>query len=318
CFASFVTLVQINLMSKVQNKKLMTNLQQKFASECDPNSIEMERLKELEKFKVLEESEQLKKLEELEKLKNFEELEKLKQLEELERSMEPKEITQCPVGSYTWIFTKTTVHNTDITDLKVRFEADKEETASRDFESPQQIFSFLVVLGIMVLAFAHSLHLLLRPTSEYAYDQPSYTDDDNNPWNLVPSYKIISPNGTVEGSAIIETPDENTNLFSMFSTSLLAVYFMLTENEEIAQNLLPAIRKIVKTKYSTVNSAKDSTDESIKVADESQNNVLKVQIDEALKDIVKAQIDEALKGPIDKFNKLIELIEKKDKDSTSS
>ncbi|CAG8743790.1 12102_t:CDS:1, partial [Racocetra fulgida] len=50
------------------------------------------------------------------------------------------------------------------------------------------------------------------------------------------------------------------------------------------------------------------------VSDESQNNVLKVQIDEALKDIVKAQIDETLKDPIDKFNKLIELIEKKDQD----
>ncbi|RIB10602.1 hypothetical protein C2G38_2105592, partial [Gigaspora rosea] len=30
----------------------------------------------------------------------------------------------------------------------------------------QKVFSFLIVLGIMVLAFAHSLHLLLRPTSD--------------------------------------------------------------------------------------------------------------------------------------------------------
>ncbi|RIB05040.1 hypothetical protein C2G38_2220738 [Gigaspora rosea] len=47
----------------------------------------------------------------------------------------------------------------------------------------QKVFSFLVVLGILVLAFAHSLHLLLRPKSEYSYDQPSFTDDANNPWN---------------------------------------------------------------------------------------------------------------------------------------
>ncbi|KAF0449993.1 transient receptor potential cation channel subfamily a member 1-like [Gigaspora margarita] len=92
----------------------------------------------------------------------------------------------------------------------------------------QKVFSFLVVLGIMVLAFAHSLHLLLRPTSEYSYDQPSYTDDANNPWNLVSTYKFISSNGTVGESLLIETPDDNTNLFSLFSTSLLAVYFMLT------------------------------------------------------------------------------------------
>ncbi|KAF0437534.1 transient receptor potential cation channel subfamily a member 1-like [Gigaspora margarita] len=92
----------------------------------------------------------------------------------------------------------------------------------------QKVFSFLVVLGIMVLAFAHSLHLLLRPTSEYSYDQPSYTNDANNPWNLVSTYKLISSNGTVGESSFIETPDDNTNLFSFFSTSVLAVYFMLT------------------------------------------------------------------------------------------
>ncbi|RIB05043.1 hypothetical protein C2G38_2254036 [Gigaspora rosea] len=33
----------------------------------------------------------------------------------------------------------------------------------------QKGFSFLVVLGILVLAFAHSLHLLLRPTSDLSY-----------------------------------------------------------------------------------------------------------------------------------------------------
>ncbi|RIB22914.1 hypothetical protein C2G38_928335 [Gigaspora rosea] len=92
----------------------------------------------------------------------------------------------------------------------------------------QKVFSFLFILIIMVLAFAHSLHLLLRPTSEYSYDQPSYTDDANNPWNLVSTYKFISSNGTIGESSLIETPDDNTNLFSLFSTSLLAVYFMLT------------------------------------------------------------------------------------------
>ncbi|KAF0543990.1 transient receptor potential cation channel subfamily a member 1-like [Gigaspora margarita] len=92
----------------------------------------------------------------------------------------------------------------------------------------QKVFSFLVVLGILVLAFAHSLHLLLRPTSEYSYDQPSFTDDSNNPWNLVSTYQFISFNGTVGKSTLIETPDDSTNLFTMFSTSVLAVYFMLT------------------------------------------------------------------------------------------
>ncbi|CAG8618713.1 17046_t:CDS:2, partial [Dentiscutata heterogama] len=68
----------------------------------------------------------------------------------------------------------------------------------------------------------HSLHLLLRPTSEYSYDQPSNTDDFNNSWNLVLTYKFISSNGTIGESSLIETPDDNTNLFAMFSTSILA------------------------------------------------------------------------------------------------
>ncbi|RIB19855.1 hypothetical protein C2G38_2180743 [Gigaspora rosea] len=82
--------------------------------------------------------------------------------------------------------------------------------------------------GILVLAFAHSLHILLRPTTEYSYNQPSYTKDINNSWNLVLTYQFISSNGTVDGSSLVEISDDNTNMFAQFSTSLLAVYFMLT------------------------------------------------------------------------------------------
>ncbi|RIB05666.1 hypothetical protein C2G38_576697 [Gigaspora rosea] len=92
----------------------------------------------------------------------------------------------------------------------------------------QKIFSFLIILSILILAFAHSFHLLLRPTTKYSYNQPSSTNDSNNPWNLVPTYDIVSSNGTIEGSSVIEAPSNNTNLFSTFGTSILAVYFMLT------------------------------------------------------------------------------------------
>ncbi|CAG8524289.1 36528_t:CDS:2, partial [Racocetra persica] len=82
---------------------------------------------------------------------------------------------------------------------------------------------------IIVFAFAHSLHILLRPISDYSYDQPSYTDDVNNPWNLATRYQPILPNGTIEnGSSLIETPDANINMFALFSTAIVAVYFMLT------------------------------------------------------------------------------------------
>ncbi|CAG8770947.1 14836_t:CDS:1, partial [Dentiscutata heterogama] len=75
---------------------------------------------------------------------------------------------------------------------------------------------------IMVFAFAHSLHILLRPSSKYSYDQPNNTDDINNPWNLVSTYKFISSNNTFGNSSLIQIPNDNTNLFTWFSTSLLA------------------------------------------------------------------------------------------------
>ncbi|RIB19854.1 hypothetical protein C2G38_2035725 [Gigaspora rosea] len=210
--------------------------------------------------------------------------------------------------------------------------------------------------SILVLAFAHSLHILLRPTTEYSYNQPSYTKDINNPWNLVSTYQFISSNGTVDGSSLVEIPNDNTNMFAQFSTSLLAVYFMLTDDEEIFQNLLPAVKEIVEIKNTneeikdtikvhTDKSLKDSTnakiDESLKDVlkaqiDESLKDKLKIQIDESLKDVLKTQInellkdtlkiqidellkdklkiqiDEALKDPIDKVNRLVEFIEKKE------
>ncbi|CAG8690700.1 11239_t:CDS:2, partial [Scutellospora calospora] len=92
----------------------------------------------------------------------------------------------------------------------------------------KKVVAFLVVLGLIVFAFAHSLHILLRPTSEYSYDQPNYTDDVNNPWNLVSTYQSVSSNGSIESTSLIETPDANTNLFAVFSTAIIAVYFMLT------------------------------------------------------------------------------------------
>ncbi|KAF0464557.1 nudt9 protein [Gigaspora margarita] len=254
---------------------------------------------------------------------------------------------------------------------------------------------FLLFFRILVLAFAHSLHILLRPTTEYSYNQPSYTDDSNNPWNLVSTYQFISSNGTVEGSSLVEIPDDNTNMFALFSTSLLAIlseielfwmlpyqrkkknwfpdilYYEATlpelkkyikksiEDEEIFENLFPSVKKRLQNLFPKIkelteieDSNKEITeikesnkeiteiedpnkeikdtikdelkdlkaqmDESLKdikdlnaQMDESLKN-LKAQINESSKDSLKTQINEALKNPIDKFNKLIEFIEKKE------
>ncbi|RIB19864.1 hypothetical protein C2G38_2180752 [Gigaspora rosea] len=109
----------------------------------------------------------------------------------------------------------------------------------------QKIFSFLVILGILVLAFAHSLHILLRPSTKYSYNQPNYTNDSNNPWNLVSTYQFISSNG--DSSAVSSWVYKNNwmlvfliVIFSFFTTiyllnlfiSLLGDAVKETNNEE--------------------------------------------------------------------------------------
>ncbi|CAG8599571.1 3090_t:CDS:2, partial [Racocetra persica] len=83
--------------------------------------------------------------------------------------------------------------------------------------------------GFIIFAFAHSLHLLLRPATEVSLDYPSYSSDPNDPWNLVTTYNSITSNNTIEENpSLIEPPDANTNMFMWFDSSILAVYVMLT------------------------------------------------------------------------------------------
>ncbi|CAG8434906.1 7160_t:CDS:2 [Scutellospora calospora] len=90
-------------------------------------------------------------------------------------------------------------------------------------------FSFLMILGFIIFAFAHSLHLLLRPATSVSLDYPSYSTDPNDPWNLAATYNSIDPNGTIEeSSSLIEPPTATTNMFMMMGTAISAVYIMLT------------------------------------------------------------------------------------------
>lgn len=78
----------------------------------------------------------------------------------------------------------------------------------------RKVFSFLMILGFIMFAFAHSLHLLLRPAVEISLDHPSYSSDTNNPWNLATAYKFIFSNGTInENISITKPPDSDTNMF---------------------------------------------------------------------------------------------------------
>ncbi|RHZ51255.1 hypothetical protein Glove_481g10 [Diversispora epigaea] len=90
-----------------------------------------------------------------------------------------------------------------------------------------RVFSFLLILGIIVIAFAHALHLLLRPLEQISLTTPTYNDDPNNPWNMVDTMYSTS-NGTISDSAVLTTlPGYDTNMFINVDTSLLAVYLML-------------------------------------------------------------------------------------------
>jgi len=91
----------------------------------------------------------------------------------------------------------------------------------------EKVFSFLVILGFMVLGFAHAFFVLLRPQAGSSLSTPPNPDntDDNNPWSLTTNYNAVDENGAISSnSAFIQAPDVNTNPYAWFDTSLLAVY----------------------------------------------------------------------------------------------
>jgi hypothetical protein len=94
----------------------------------------------------------------------------------------------------------------------------------------KKIFSFLVVLFIIVISFAHAFYILLSPKSEFSLEQYTNNSDPNNPWNLAPSYNQIIDNndGNINSNPfMIQTPDKNTNMFMDIRTSLFAMYLFI-------------------------------------------------------------------------------------------
>ncbi|CAJ0907896.1 10042_t:CDS:2 [Entrophospora sp. SA101] len=92
----------------------------------------------------------------------------------------------------------------------------------------QSVFSFLLILFLIILSFSHALHIALRPTGEYGLDAPAINDDPNNPWNLVDSYAIFTNNIYDPTSYFVKKPDDTVNMFANFPTSMLAMYNFLT------------------------------------------------------------------------------------------
>ncbi|PKY46053.1 hypothetical protein RhiirA4_460805 [Rhizophagus irregularis] len=62
----------------------------------------------------------------------------------------------------------------------------------------------------------------------YPLDERIVNDDPNNPWNLSPNYQVFENNTSINPSLfILQKPDENTNMFTTFATSLFATCLLL-------------------------------------------------------------------------------------------
>ena len=90
----------------------------------------------------------------------------------------------------------------------------------------RRIFSFLLILFLIIISFAHSFFILLEPRIEFSENDQG---DPNNPWVLTTKYHQISEDGTINTNAnLVQEPDEYTNLFSSYPRALLSMYLFLT------------------------------------------------------------------------------------------
>ncbi|UZO16192.1 uncharacterized protein OCT59_007581 [Rhizophagus irregularis] len=91
-----------------------------------------------------------------------------------------------------------------------------------------QLLSFsCLFLDIKFLLFFRALEYF--GISDFSFGQRTINNDPNNPWNLASTYNLIYENGTVDSNPfLIQPPNENTNMFIDFKTSLFATYKFLT------------------------------------------------------------------------------------------
>jgi len=89
----------------------------------------------------------------------------------------------------------------------------------------RKIFSFLLILFLIMLSFVHAFLVLLRPIKPYLDDYDDDYNDPNLPQDLTDTYvdDFDKPNLTLH-----KQPDEYTNLFFNYSNSLLGMYLFIT------------------------------------------------------------------------------------------
>jgi len=95
----------------------------------------------------------------------------------------------------------------------------------------RQVFSFLLVLGMVVVGYAHAFFILLKPNPGTSISIPPGPGDDdpNNPWKLTTAFNAMNADGNIAPqSAFLQSPDDNTNVYSHFGTALWGTYMVLT------------------------------------------------------------------------------------------
>ncbi|GES97115.1 hypothetical protein GLOIN_2v1768207 [Rhizophagus clarus] len=101
----------------------------------------------------------------------------------------------------------------------------------------KQIASFLVVLFIIIISFAHTFYILLSPNPNFSFEEYTNNSDPNNPWNIAPSYHQVFDNGSINPDPyMIQLPSGNTNMFVDFGTSIFAMYKFLTGDPSALSN----------------------------------------------------------------------------------
>ncbi|RIA98253.1 hypothetical protein C1645_731803 [Glomus cerebriforme] len=101
----------------------------------------------------------------------------------------------------------------------------------------KHVFSFVMILFIIILSFAHAFYILLRPQQPYVLTNPTVNNDVNNPWSLTDQFYQMNPDGTIgQNPIIVKQPDSSTNMFAWPQTSLLAMYLLLIGDQNSLQS----------------------------------------------------------------------------------
>ncbi|PKY18723.1 hypothetical protein RhiirB3_492247 [Rhizophagus irregularis] len=98
-----------------------------------------------------------------------------------------------------------------------------------------------IVFGFIHLSFEvrQFIYNPLKWVSDFwnIFDNRSINNDPNNPWNMASTYNQIFENGTIDSNPfLIQPPNENTNMFIDFKTSLFATYLFLTGDSGALSN----------------------------------------------------------------------------------